>query len=113
MKCYVIDTLTGVYAIDDGGNFLNFIDFMSDVQKAVTFYNSLDEKMIVNDYKDFMNDLVTSGFDEFVFDNKKLKEITSQNLKYSSSLETSSLEFRNFRFSLEDQLKKVGDKNKK
>ncbi|MBY9020707.1 MAG: hypothetical protein KGD67_06605 [Candidatus Lokiarchaeota archaeon] len=108
MKCYVIDTLTGVYAIDDGGNFLNYIDFMSDVQKAVTFYNFLDEKLITNDYKDFMNDLVTSGFDEFAFDNRKLKELTTQSLKFSSSLEISSLEFRNFRLSLEDQLKKIG-----
>jgi nucleolar protein 56 len=108
MKCYVIDTLTGVYAIDDGGNFLNYIDFISDIQKAVAFNKSLNEGLVTNQYRDFINDLVSSGYDEFVFDNRTLKELTTQELNYSSSLDISSLEFRNFRLNLRNQLKKIG-----
>ena len=108
MRCYVIDSLIGIYAIDDGGNFLNYIDFLDDIQKSVNFYNSLNSDILSEEYSDFMNELKSSGFDDFVFDNKKLKEITAQNLGYNTSFEKLSLEFKNFRFNLSDQLIKIG-----
>jgi len=108
MRCYIIDTLVGVYAIDDGGNFLNYIDFLGDIQKAVNFYNSLKSDTLSEEYLDFMNELKNSGFDDFVFDNRKLKDLTIQNLGYNTSFEKFSLEFKNFRFNLSDQLKKIG-----
>jgi nucleolar protein 56 len=108
MRCYVIDSLIGIYAIDDGGNFLNYIDFLDDIQKSVNFYNSLNSNILSEEYSDFMNELNSSGFDNFVFDNKKLKETTAQNLGYNTSSEKLSLEFKNFRFNLSDQLIKIG-----
>ena len=108
MRCYVIDSLIGIYAIDDGGNFLNYIDFLDDIQKSVNFYNSLNSDILSEEYSDFMNELNSSGFDNFVFDNKKLKETTAQNLGYNTSSEKLSLEFKNFRFNLSDQLIKIG-----
>ncbi len=108
MRCYIIDTLLGIYAIDDGGNFLNYIDFLDDIQKSVNFYNSLNSDILSEEYSDFMNELNSSGFDNFVFDNKKLKETTAQNLGYNTSFEKLSLEFKNFRFNLSDQLIKIG-----
>ena len=108
MKCYIIDTLIGIYTIDDSGNFLNFIDFLDDVQRVMSFYDSLDNNLIVKEYSDFINELRNSGFDEFVFDNKKLQILTSKELGCNTSFESHSLEFKNFRFNLEDQLKRVG-----
>jgi len=108
MKCYIIDTLIGIYTIDDSGNFLNFIDFVDDVQRVMSFYESLDNNLIVKEYSDFINELRNSGFDEFVFDNKKLQILTSKEFEYNTSFESHSLEFKNFRFNLEDQLKRVG-----
>ncbi|GAJ15569.1 unnamed protein product, partial [marine sediment metagenome] len=46
--------------------------------------------------------------DDFVFDNKKLKELTTQSLGFTTSFEKYSLEFKNFRFNLSDQLIKIG-----
>ena len=108
MRCYIIDSLIGIFAIDDGGNFLNYIDFLDDIQKSVNFYNSLNSDTLSEDYLGFMNELNTSGFDDFVFDNRKLKDVTMQNLGYNTSFEKLSLEFKNFRFNLSDQLKKIG-----
>ena len=108
MRCYIIDSLIGIFAIDDGGNFLNYIDFLDDIQKSVNFYNSLNNDTLSAEYLDFMNELNSSGFDDFVFDNRKLKDLTMQNLGYNTSFEKHSLEFKNFRFSLSDQLKKIG-----
>ena len=108
MRCYIIDTLIGVYAIDDGGNFLNYIDFLGDIQKSVSFYNSLNSDNLSEEYSNFMTELKSSGFDDFVFDNKKLKEKTAQYLGYNTSFEKFSLEFKNFRFNLSEQLKKIG-----
>ena len=107
MRCYIIDSLIGIYALDDGGNFLNYIDFLDDIQKSVNFYNSLNSNILSEEYLDFMNELNNSGFDNFVFDNRKLKDITMQNLGYNTSFEKFSLEFKNFRFNLSDQLKKI------
>ena len=98
MRCYIIDTLVGIYAIDDGGNFLNFIDFLNEIQMSVDFYNSLNDHILPEEYSDFMSELKNSGFDDFVFDNKKLKELTTQKLGYNSSFDKFSLEFKNFRF---------------
>jgi nucleolar protein 56 len=108
MRCYIIDSLIGIYAIDDGGNFLNYIDFLEDIQKSVNFYNSLNSNTLSREYSDFMNELNSSGFDDFVFDNKKLKEMTAQNLGCNTSFEKFSLEFKNFRFNLSEQLKQIG-----
>ena len=108
MRCYIIDSLIGIYAIDDGGNFLNYIDFLGDFEKSVSFYNSLNSDILTEEYSNFISELKNSGFDDFVFDNKKLKEKTVQNLGYNASLEKLSLEFKNFRFNLSDQLKKIG-----
>ncbi len=108
MRCYIIDSLIGIYAIDDGGNFLNYIDFLDDIEKSVSFYNSLNSDILSEKYSDFMTELKGSGFDDFVFDNKKLKELTKQSLGYNTSFEKLSLEFKNFRFNLSDQLKKIG-----
>ncbi|MBY9009382.1 MAG: C/D box methylation guide ribonucleoprotein complex aNOP56 subunit [Candidatus Lokiarchaeota archaeon] len=108
MRCYIIDSLIGIYAIDDGGNFLNFIDFLDDIEKSVSFYNSLNSDSLSEEYSDIMTELSSSGFDDFVFDNKKLKELTKQKLGYNTSIEKFSLEFKNFRFNLSDQLKKIG-----
>ncbi|MFX0047625.1 MAG: C/D box methylation guide ribonucleoprotein complex aNOP56 subunit [Candidatus Hermodarchaeota archaeon] len=108
MRCYIIDTLIGVYAIDDGGNFLNYIDFLENIEKSVSFYNLISSDSFSEEYSEFMIELKSSGFDNFVFDNKNLKEITSKQLGYNASFEKDSLEFKNFRFNLCTQLKKIG-----
>ncbi|HUW90819.1 MAG TPA: hypothetical protein VMV43_09895 [Candidatus Nanopelagicaceae bacterium] len=108
MRCYIIDSLIGIYAIDDGGNFLNYIDFLDDIEKSISFYKSLNSGILSEEYSDFMTELNSSGFDDFVFDNKKLKDLTKQKLGYNTSFEKFSLEFKNFRFNLSDQLKKIG-----
>ena len=108
MRCYIVDSLIGIYAIDDGGNFLNYIDFLDDMEKSVRFYNSLNSDSLSEEYSNIMTELNNSGFDDFVFDNKKLKELTKQKLGYNASFEKFSLEFKNFRFNLNDQLKKIG-----
>lgn len=108
MKCFIIDTLIGIYATDDGGNFLNYVDFLSDLQKAVEFYKSLNSDVLSENYSDFMKELKNSGFTSFVFDNKKLKELTTQKLGFNTYFEKESLEFKNFRFTLINQLNKIG-----
>ncbi len=108
MRCYIIDSLIGIYAIDDGGNFLNYIDFLDDVEKSISFYKSLTSDILSEEYSNFISELNSSGFGDFAFDNKKLKELTKQKLGYNTSFEKFSLEFKNFRFNLSDQLKKIG-----
>ena len=108
MKCYIVDTLVGIFALDETGNTLNFIDFNGDNEKVIEFYKTLDSEQILNEYKEFISDLKNSGFDEFIFDNKKMETLTSQKLEVSTELNITSLEFKNFRLNLIDQLKKVG-----
>ncbi len=108
MKCYIVDTLVGIFALDETGNTLNFIDFNGDNEKVIEFYKTLDSEQILNKYKEFISDLKNSGFDEFIFDNKKMETLTSQKLEVSTELNITSLEFKNFRLNLIDQLKKVG-----
>jgi len=108
MKCFIVDTLIATFAIDDTGTILNFINFDEDSQKAIEFYNSLDEGVIGQEFKDFLKELQNSGFDEFIFDNKKLKILTSKQLGYKTQFQKESMESKNFRFTLGDQLKKIG-----
>jgi nucleolar protein 56 len=108
MKSYIIDTFQGLFVLDETGNILNFIDFNDDNQKIIDFYVSLENDIILKEYENLLLELNNSGFDEFIFDNKKLEFLTSQKLGYKTSLEILSLEFKSFRFSLEEQLKKMG-----
>ena len=108
MKSYIADTLIGIFAFDESGNILNFIDFDDDYEKIIEFYNALDSDIIQKVFEDFLLDLKNSGFNEFIFDNIKLESLTSEKLGYKTFFESKSLELKAFRLSLEDHLKKVG-----
>ena len=105
MKCYIVDTLSGIFALDDSGNMINFLDFNDKEENILEFYKSLENDRISEETREMFVELKNSGYDEFIFDNTKLKLLISQELDYKSSLETSSLEFKNFRLDLESQLK--------
>ncbi|MHA1932229.1 MAG: C/D box methylation guide ribonucleoprotein complex aNOP56 subunit [Promethearchaeota archaeon] len=107
MKSYIADTLAGIFAFDEAGNILNFIDFENDNQQIIQFYVDIDNGIIQSKYEEFLVELKNSGFDEFVFDNKELQSLTKQ-LGDNTSLEATSLELKNFRLNLEAQLKNIG-----
>ncbi|MFW9943160.1 MAG: C/D box methylation guide ribonucleoprotein complex aNOP56 subunit [Candidatus Thorarchaeota archaeon] len=108
MKSYIADTYIGIFAFDEIGNILNFIDFDNQKQKIIEFFIQIEDGIIQNVYEDFLLELKNSGFDEFIFDNKQLQTLTSQVLGYKSVFEANSLDLKNFRLALEAQLKKVG-----
>jgi len=108
MKSYIADTLVGIFAFDETGNILNFIDFENQKQKIIQFYDAIDDGIIQSVYENFLLELKNSGFDEFIFDNKELQTLTSQILGYKANFKGFSLELKNFRLNLETQLKKVG-----
>ncbi len=108
MKAYIADTLIGIFAFDESGNILNFIDFNDDNEKIFEFYIAIENDIIQNIFKVFLLDLKNSGFDEFIFDNMKLESLTSEKLGYVTFFESKSLELKGFRLNLEENLKKVG-----
>lgn len=108
MRSYIADTLIGIFAFDETGNILNFIDFDGDNVKIIEFYNAIESNVILKIYKNFQLELSNSGFNEFIFDNKKLELLTSTNLGYNTIFINLSMELKNFRLTLEHQLKKMG-----
>ena len=108
MKCFVLDSYFGLFGINESGGIVNFRDFDSDTQKIIDFYVGLEVGNIPLEYEEFIKELEDSGFDEFIFDNNKLKIITSEKFDCITKYENTSLEFRNFRLNLEDQLKTIG-----
>ncbi|MHA2088104.1 MAG: hypothetical protein ACW972_07500 [Promethearchaeota archaeon] len=107
MKSYIADTLVGIFSFDETGNILNFIDFENDNQKIIHFYLDIEKGVIQGIFEEFLSELKSSGFDEFVFDNKELHRLTNK-LGYTTLLEGGSLELKNFRLNLETQLKNIG-----
>lgn len=110
MKSYIADTLIGIFAFDEAGNILNFIDFNGNHEKIIEFYGAIENEVVHEIYENFLFELKNSGFYEFIFDNKKLVSITSQKLGYNADFKKVSVELKEFRLNLEDQLKKVGIK---
>ncbi|MDX1798611.1 MAG: C/D box methylation guide ribonucleoprotein complex aNOP56 subunit [Candidatus Lokiarchaeia archaeon] len=108
MKSYIADTLIGIFALDESGNILNFIDFDDNHEKIIEFYNALDNNAVQKIFEDFLLELKTAGFDELIFDNIKLESLISEKLGYKTIFESNSLELKNFRLNLENQLKTVG-----
>jgi nucleolar protein 56 len=108
MKSYIADTLVGIFAFDETGNILNFIDFEDEKQQLIQFFDAIHEGRFQSVYEKFLFELKNSGFDEFVFDNKELQVLTSDSLGYKTVYVNISPELKNFRLNLRDQLKKVG-----
>ena len=108
MKSYIADTLIGIFAFDETGNILNFIDFDDDSEKIVDFYNALEKDIIQKVFENFLLELKNSGFNEFIFDNTKLESLASKKFEIKTHLEKKSIEFKTFRLSLEEHLKKIG-----
>jgi len=109
MNCFIIDTLLGIYALDEGETIVNFIDFSKDEKKAIDFFKSLKEKSISKEYEQFLQEISSSGFDNLIFDNEILAKTTNINLGLKITLTPEDLEFRNFRLNLKEQLKKIGN----
>jgi len=108
MKCFVLDSYFGLFGINESGSIVNFRDFDNDTQKIIAFYVSLEDGNVPLEYEEFIKELEDSGFNEFVFDNNKLKIITSEKLDCITKFDSTSLDFRNFRLNLEKQLKTIG-----
>ncbi len=108
MKSYIADTLIGIFAFDEIGNILNFIDFDDDYEKVIEFYIALDSDIIQKVFEHFLLELKNSGFNEFIFDNKKLESLISEKFGLKTFFESRSIEFKTFRLNLEDHLKKIG-----
>ncbi|MFW9900248.1 MAG: C/D box methylation guide ribonucleoprotein complex aNOP56 subunit [Candidatus Thorarchaeota archaeon] len=108
MRSYIADTLIGIFAFDETGTILNFIDFDDDNEKIIDFYEALDNDLVLKVFEIFLLEMKNSGFDEFVFDNKKLESLTAQKLGYNTNLKRNSVELKNFRLNLENNLKKIG-----
>ncbi len=109
MKCYIINTLVGIFVIDNAGNILNFRDFNNLNQRFVKFYSQISQDIIEEEeYLELLTELKNSGFDEFIFDDKNLQILTSKVYNLKTFLEIDSLEFRNFRLNLSNELKKIG-----
>ncbi|MFW9781026.1 MAG: NOP5/NOP56 family protein [Candidatus Heimdallarchaeota archaeon] len=107
MKCFIIDTFIGIFAVDEAGTILNYINVNNEDQ-IIEFYQLLEEKTISNAFKKFITELKTSGFNYFVFDNAKLEYLVAQYPDNQTLLDTEALEFRNFRFNLSKNLNKIG-----
>ena len=107
MKCFIIDTLIGIFAIDEGMNILNFIDFEDKVEKIIEFYIEIEKNTLNEKFKVFINQLSQSGYDEFVFDNENLAILTSE-MGIQTNVSKKNLEFKYFRLDLMNQLKKIG-----
>lgn len=108
MKSYIVDCLTGLFALDESGTLVSFEDFGENISKKIEFFISLEEKILTEDYKAFLKELVKAGFDDFFFDNRNLSVLTREQLGYHASILKNSREFRIFRFNLETHLKQVG-----
>ena len=107
MKCFIIDTLIGIFAVDEGVNIVNFIEFDENVEEIIEFYKKIEVDVLIEKYKVFINQLSQSGYDEFIFDNEKLSSLSSQ-LGIQSSISEKKLDFKYFRLDLKNQLKKIG-----
>jgi nucleolar protein 56 len=112
MRCWIIDTLIGLFAIDDRGTIVNFRDFEGKVEDVFEFYKQIRYKEILGPYRDFLNgffsELENSGYTEFILDNYDLKSKLSNEFNYELKKDYSSLEFQNFRQNLQQNLKKIG-----
>ncbi|UCC18800.1 MAG: C/D box methylation guide ribonucleoprotein complex aNOP56 subunit [Promethearchaeota archaeon] len=108
MKSYIADTLIVIFAFDETGNILNFIDFDDDQEKIIEFYEAIDNNIIQKVFENLLLELENSGFNEFIFDNQELEALLSEQLGYKTHFESKSIELKNFRLNLEDHLKKIG-----
>ncbi|MHA1803515.1 MAG: hypothetical protein ACTSU4_03150 [Promethearchaeota archaeon] len=108
MKCFIIDCYIGIFAVDEAGNIINFQDFNEDREQKIAFFREIKNKTLTREYKTFLNELVNSGFNQFLFDNKELADLTFSELGYTSNLVKDSEEFKNFRFNLTSHLNRIG-----
>jgi len=108
MKCYIIDTLLALFAVDETGTIVNFRNYSDDPQKAVQFFKTIEEGRMAEEYKLFLQEIHNSGFREFIFDNKELETITARSENYRTKYLPKSLEFKNFRLNLNQQFKSIG-----
>ncbi|MFW9987845.1 MAG: C/D box methylation guide ribonucleoprotein complex aNOP56 subunit [Candidatus Odinarchaeota archaeon] len=108
MKSFIADTLIGIFAFDETGNILSFIDFEENISKVIEFYKALENDVIQKAFDSFILELKNSGFNEFIFDNTKLESLSSKKFEIKTILETKSIELKEFRVNLEKNLKKIG-----
>lgn len=109
MRAYIIETLTGVFALDENtGSLLSYRDFNGNTERIIEFYSDLDQGALGKEYPHLLKELKNSGFNEFIFDNEQLESTTEELMEEKTHLEQESLEFKNFRFNLAQKLRNIG-----
>ncbi len=109
MRAYIIDTLTGIFAVDENtGSLLSYRDFGGEAQNIIEFYSRLDKGALGKEYIKLLSELKNSGFREFIFDNENLRIATSEQLEEKTHVDQTSLEFKNFRLNLIQKLRNIG-----
>ena len=63
MKCHIADTLFGIFALDEAGTIVNFLDFNNDNQRIIEFYEGIDTGIISEEFENLILELKNSGFD--------------------------------------------------
>jgi len=108
MNFYIVDTYYGIFAFDDSGNILKFMDFEEDHEKIIEFYNAIDDDFLLDEFEIFLLELKRTDYDEFIFDNKNLEFLTSEQLDLKTSYNFKSIEIREYRDKIDYYLKKAG-----
>jgi nucleolar protein 56 len=108
MKVFIVDTYLGIFAIDESQNILNFRVFFDEKEGIIELYKNIKEKYLEQWFISFMEELRSSGFDIFIFDNEDLERLVKEKLMYKTECLPNNLDFKSFRMDLTNQLKKIG-----
>ena len=105
---FIVDTFFGIFAIDESGKIINFMNFEEDHEKIVEFYSAIESGIIQIEFENFLFDSYVPNSDELIFDNKDLGFLISEQLDIKTSYNFKSLEIGEIRDKIEFYLKKVG-----
>jgi nucleolar protein 56 len=108
MKVFIVDTYLGIFAIDESQNILNFRVFFDEKEGIIELYKNIKEKYLEQWFISFMEELRSSGFDIFIFDNEDLERLVKEKLMYKTECLPNNLDFKSFRMDLTNKLKKIG-----
>ena len=108
MRCYIADTVLGIFVFDETDNPIGFRDYEGDLNEVIELYDSLNNNILPQEFRNLLKEIMDSGYNEVVVDNSKLSEIIEQQSSLKVKAEVPCKSIQLFKLNLSEMVKKFG-----
>lgn len=108
MKANIVESIAGIFGVDEKGKIVGHVLFVQDPRRIAEILHDIQNGKFVNEMRVLIEDLIKKGYDQFIFEDEELARTAYELLKVKTSTEKPSKAGRNFRSNFSKTMLELG-----